>query len=341
VQADGKLVVAVAASGAICVVRINANGTRDTSFGPNGVSRIVTSGDWLFRDLAIAPDGRIYVVAGASVFRLNSDGKQDMTYGEAGIAQPALASSSMQSIHVQPDGKQIVVGNAAASAFETYGYVLRLTAKGLLDPTFGSGGISARALTEPHAFLRGAVLADGAVLAIGRVAADSVLVRIIGVETTTNVIEFYNTALKHYFTTTDSVEAASIDAGAAGPGWTRTGKTWKSGGPSRACRSYGSSDVDPATGMRRGPNSHVFSMEPAECLLIRADPGWRFEGYDFSGWLRQASSCPAGTIGVYRAYNNRFAFNDSNHRHTTELATYNQMIGQGWAGEGIVFCAVE
>ena len=82
-------------------------------------------------------------------------------------------------------------------------------------------------------------------------------------------------------------------------------------------------------------------MEAAECLVIRADPGWHFESYDFSGWLRQASSCPAGTIGVYRAYNNRFALNDSNHRHTTDLATYNQMIGQGWAGEGIVFCAVE
>jgi uncharacterized delta-60 repeat protein len=275
------------------------------------------------------------------VFRLNGDGTPDMTYGEAGIAKPALASSNLRSIHVLPDGKQILVGSAAPSFFDTYGYVLRLTANGELDPTFGTGGIAARAVAEKHAFNGGTVLADGAILAIGSVARDSVLVRIIGVETTTNVIEFYNTALKHYFVTADPVEAASIDAGAAGPDWTRTGKTWKSGGPSRACRSYGSSDVNPATGMRRGPNSHVFSMEPAECLQIRADPGWRFEGYDFSGWLRQASSCPADTIGVYRAYNNRFAFNDSNHRHTTELATYNQMIGQGWTGEGIVFCAVE
>jgi uncharacterized delta-60 repeat protein len=339
-QADGKLVVA-ANCAAVCIVRLNANGTRDTTFGPSGVRRIVTSGYWLLRNLAVAPDGSIYVIVGDSVHRMKSDGTPDITYGDAGIAGPALPASSMQSIHVLPDGKQIVVGKAVPSVFEAYGYVLRLTANGLLDPAFGVGGIAARAVAENHAFNGGTVLADGAILAIGSVAADSVLVRIIGVETTTNVIEFYNTALKHYFVTADPVEAASIDTGAAGPGWTRTGKTWKSGGPSRACRSYGSSDVDPATGVRRGPNSHVFSMEAAECLTIRADPGWRFEGYGFSGWPRRAQGCASGTIGVYRAYNNRFAFNDSNHRHTTELATYNQMIGQGWAGEGIVFCAVE
>ena len=39
-------------------------------------------------------------------------------------------------------------------------------------------------------------------------------------------------------------------------------------------------------------------------------------------------------------HNNGFALGkDSNHRFMTDLAIYNQMIGKGWAGEGVVMCA--
>jgi Protein of unknown function (DUF1566) len=44
------------------------------------------------------------------------------------------------------------------------------------------------------------------------------------------VVEFYNTKLDHYFITADLREAAIIDSGSAGPGWSRTGNTFKSGG---------------------------------------------------------------------------------------------------------------
>jgi uncharacterized delta-60 repeat protein len=353
-QPDGKLLIAAdcyqpdTMTGAVCIVRLNASGARDAGFGPNGVRRIDSHyypSDSL-RDLTVAPDGKIYVATtrtfeeatalAAIVYRLNSDGTPDMTYGGAGSTKPMDGPASANAIHVLPDGRQIVVGSV-----EGRGYVNRLTQSGGLDPTFGIGGIAPSVMPQNHGFNKVVVLADGAVLAGGSAGTDSLLARIVGVETTTNVIEFHNTILNHYFITADPAEAASIDAGGSGPGWTRTGKTWKSGGPSRACRSYGSADIDPATGLRRGPNSHVFSMDAAECVLIRADSGWRFESYDFSGWLRLAPACPAGTIGVYRAYNNRFAFKDSNHRHTTELSTYNSMLAQGWLGEGIVFCASE
>jgi len=42
---------------------------------------------------------------------------------------------------------------------------------------------------------------------------------------------------------------------------------------------------------------------------------------------------------VYRVYNNRFAFNDSNHRYTTDPAVYNSMQQQGWLPEGVVMCS--
>lgn len=42
---------------------------------------------------------------------------------------------------------------------------------------------------------------------------------------------------------------------------------------------------------------------------------------------------------MLRVYNNRFAFNDSNHRYMTSQSLYTQMLGLGWSGEGTVFCA--
>ena len=45
------------------------------------------------------------------------------------------------------------------------------------------------------------------------------------------------------------------------------------------------------------------------------------------------------TTAIFRAYNNRFAFNDSNHRYMTSITLYNQMLAMGWSGEGVVMCA--
>ena len=159
--------------------------------------------------------------------------------------------------------------------------------------------------------------------------------RYVGIETTTDVVEFYNTTLKHYFITADPNEATAIDGGSAGPGWSRTGQTWKSGGPDRVCRFYGVQ----AAG---GPNGHFYTIDSDECAAVKLDPGWHFESYDFSGWpVSSPGVCPAGTIPVKRVYNGRFAQHDSNHRYATTDAIYNQMIAQGWSGEGTVFCAVQ
>lgn len=150
--------------------------------------------------------------------------------------------------------------------------------------------------------------------------------QLIGIETTSIVVEFYNAALVHYFVTADPTEAAAIDAGAAGPGWVRTGKSWKSGGPNRVCRSYGSTDINPATGLRRGPNSHFFTIDAAECAAVKLDAGWHFESYDYSGWPQVNGSCPDGTTAVLRVYKGRFAQNDSNHRYTIAPPAYSDRM---------------
>src|SRR5262249_2391157 len=143
------------------------------------------------------------------------------------------------------------------------------------------------------------------------------------------VVEFYNYLLDHYFITVSSAEQASIDAGGSGPGWTRTGKMFTSGGTKLACRFYGP-----------GPKSHFYTIDADECASAMLDPDWTCESYAFSVIAAPtAGPCPAGTIPVHRLYNNRYMYNDSNHRYVTSAAIYQQMIEVGWKGEGVVFCA--
>lgn len=54
---------------------------------------------------------------------------------------------------------------------------------------------------------------------------------------------------------------------------------------------------------------------------------------------RRSARRPSGTHPVYRSYNGRAQFNDTNHRFTTSLETYQQMKTAGWINEGPVFCA--
>ncbi len=52
-------------------------------------------------------------------------------------------------------------------------------------------------------------------------------------------------------------------------------------------------------------------------------------------------ACPAGTMAVYRMWNNRA---DSNHRYTTDLTVKAQMLARGYIAEGygpnqVIMCA--
>jgi len=154
------------------------------------------------------------------------------------------------------------------------------------------------------------------------------------------VVEFYNTNLDHYFITADSSEAAAIDGGSAGLGWTRTGNTFKSGGDTAVCRFYGSQSP--------GPNSHFYTLAGSECdglkLLQATTPAtqkrWNFESLDFVSTPASNGTCPSGTTPVYRAYNNGFNRGiDSNHRITSSTASIQEVVNRGWVNEGVVMCA--
>jgi uncharacterized delta-60 repeat protein len=95
--------------------------------------------------VAIQPDGKIVVCGGVpgskgfavpGVARYNTDGSLDTTFGTGGIVStPSLEDSPLTSIALQSDGKIVTVAGGFTA------FVLRYTTSGVLDSTFGTGGI--------------------------------------------------------------------------------------------------------------------------------------------------------------------------------------------------------
>ena len=155
-----------------------------------------------------------------------------------------------------------------------------------------------------------------------------------------DVIEFYNAALDNYFITADPIEAAAVDNGGAGPGWTRTGDTFGAGGNKPVCRFYGSQSP--------GPNSHFYTAIAAECDSLKAlqattpasQKRWNYESLDFFTTVPAGGGCLDGTTPVLRAYNNGFSRGiDSNHRITSNADSIAEVVARGWSNEGVVMCA--
>lgn len=151
---------------------------------------------------------------------------------------------------------------------------------------------------------------------------------------TLQAIEYYNAALDHYFVTSFADEIAKLDAGVF-VGWQRTGQQFtvfdpatSVDGASQVCRFYGL----PSAGL----DSHFYSASPAECAaVLQRFPGvWIEETANaFGVFLPDAvtGQCPSGSVPIYRAWNDRV---DSNHRFTTDPATFQAMLAKGYIGEG-------
>ncbi|HUH94845.1 MAG TPA: S8 family peptidase [Casimicrobiaceae bacterium] len=145
-----------------------------------------------------------------------------------------------------------------------------------------------------------------------------------------SVVEYYWAAKDHYFITANPAEIAALDAAPPG-GWVRTGQIFgafaeATGISSRVCRFY----IPPLYG-----DSHFFSASPDECASVQVKFPVLLEETTQAFYIDLpdlvTGACPAGTMPVYRLYNNRA---DVNHRYTTSLAIRSQMLVQGYIPEG-------
>jgi uncharacterized delta-60 repeat protein len=219
VEANGQVVStgivapsALTSSYALAIVRDNADGTPDTTFGsdglvlvpigstPNYVSLGVLEG-YLPNSVATAvqADGKIIVAseavdsAGHATFvavRLDLDGSVDSTYGTGGIASYPLDTTTTPAADrlgkvgaalIQPDGKLVLLGSVDVAPNESNSAgqfaAVRLDTSGAIDPTYGTNGtvdvpVTVNGYTS-NSLVGAAFQSDGQVVATGNVLINS------------------------------------------------------------------------------------------------------------------------------------------------------------------------
>ena len=143
IQSDGKILLGGSFSfwnGTLVnyIVRLNSDGTRDTTFTTN----TGTGGNSLVLSTVIQSDGKILIggqftswngTTVGRIVRLNSDGTLDTTFttnnGTGG-------SSIVQRLAIQSDGKIVLVGFFTAWNGTTVGRIVRLNSDGTRDTAF-------------------------------------------------------------------------------------------------------------------------------------------------------------------------------------------------------------
>ena len=153
VTLDGTKIVAAGSCGAdgaqdFCVLRLNANGTPDTTFGATGLV-ITPVGTLDDQAHAVAMDGTRILVAGecevtgstnTCLARYNGDGTPDATFGTGGKVMHALSTIQDGAYALAVIGGQAYAGGRCGPA--PVGFcVIRLTASGALDATWANGGL--------------------------------------------------------------------------------------------------------------------------------------------------------------------------------------------------------
>ncbi|HEX2617216.1 MAG TPA: T9SS type A sorting domain-containing protein, partial [Flavobacteriales bacterium] len=154
VQPDQKIIVAGVSLDALsvfqgAVIRLNADGTLDTSFGTGGLITLPIGGASAeVNDITVQADGKILVVGrglhpgnDVAVLRFHPDGTLDTDWGGTGMVfTDAGGNDNAFAIEVGLDGSVFVSGGGGAIA--TIDVILiRYDEHGVPDPAFGEEGV--------------------------------------------------------------------------------------------------------------------------------------------------------------------------------------------------------
>lgn len=156
IQPDGKILAGgytgANPTGMMGVIRLNSNGTLDTTFNLTGsVLFNITPDDDLLMDMILQPDGKILLggystsgngSAGSFLIRILPDATLDTTFNSTGILQNSNYLSDVDqclSLALQPDGKIITLAGTWSNNTNRH-LLKRYNANGILDTTFATGG---------------------------------------------------------------------------------------------------------------------------------------------------------------------------------------------------------
>jgi uncharacterized delta-60 repeat protein len=155
-------------------------GILDPTFGAGGTSLLspVTSTNFdNAQDLVVQADGKT-VFCGTSgtfmdfditVVRLREDGSLDASFGTNGVFNfvNTLGSDFAYDIELLSDGKFLITGATALSVTNTQFALMRLTADGALDDTFGTGGVFTFDLDDGEDYSRQVLIANDGYIMVG------------------------------------------------------------------------------------------------------------------------------------------------------------------------------
>ena len=140
------------------LVRYNANGTLDTTFGAKGIVASTTFPAGIVA-MAVNPKDNTILVAGSAnawvgggiplgLARYTASGKLDTTFNKTGVltfSPPGVqdyTDTDVAAIELQSDGQIVMAVNLHYASEPTVAALMRFTSTGQLDTTFGSGGIA-------------------------------------------------------------------------------------------------------------------------------------------------------------------------------------------------------
>ncbi|AZA88559.1 T9SS C-terminal target domain-containing protein [Chryseobacterium shandongense] len=147
------------------IVRLNSDGTLDTSFNANQINNNMSS---FVYDFAVLPDNKVIIVGNMTNFqntgikylaKLNADGSLDTSFNQGtGFNYP------IRTVGIQSDGKIIVGGDFTTFNGYAANYLTRLNTDGSKDTTFNPGGFGSSGIVTGLT-----VLADDKILAGGSI----------------------------------------------------------------------------------------------------------------------------------------------------------------------------
>lgn len=161
VQDDGKIVACGKTNNGtddeLLIIRLNANGTLDTSFDSDGIiNGNLGAGSYIANSIALKSTGEYVVggeyieasVAGILVAQLYNDGTLDATFNSTGYLLQDLTSNEDVIFDLKLDNNEdIIVAGCYNETFvlssnNSQFFIARIFADGYLDPTFDSDGIA-------------------------------------------------------------------------------------------------------------------------------------------------------------------------------------------------------
>ena len=142
-QSDGKIVVAgytYAGTTDFALIRYNADGTPDTSFGPRGDGKVTDAGLGSARSLALDSNGNVLVAGSSWIVRYTASGDRDGSFGGGGLVNVGSVGN-IQGLAIDGSNRVVVAGYRynAVSGSSLYDFTAaRYNVNGTLDVNFDS-----------------------------------------------------------------------------------------------------------------------------------------------------------------------------------------------------------